>query len=482
MLDQFTRQNRWWSDPAAINADHHLVRLQQATFRWSPQLPIRLDQDVIYTLRGPRQVGKSTVLKRQVHELLAADWPPRRIFYLDVELAGLERPRDLVAALREYLDDEGPQPGNPSGRCVILLDEVTRIENWAGALRGLVDNGELRSTTIVATGSHTRDLRKGGERLPGRRGGGGERDLELLPLSFREYVTLVDPSVPLPPTLTALTADAVRSIPWLHGAERGRLDALFQRYLSTGGFLIAINDVAAHGAIRADTFELYREAVIGEFTRAGMRESYLREVVNWLSRHLGQEFDYRDIAASTDIGSKDTARNYVDHLVATYVATVYYRAQSLVDPAPAFRGPKKLHAIDPLWWHLVRGWAASDPDPWPASLASLQNPIDVGHLVESVLAVHLRRAFGDRTFYWRPDGGNEIDFVIAPPTTTVALIEAKYQRSIGEHDTRALTRAGGGVIVTRDQEGDLGGGTVYAIPTADFVAAIDAPALGPARW
>ena len=99
------------------------------------------------------------------------------------------------------------------------------------------------------------------------------------------------------------------------------------------------------------------------FTRAGLRESYLREVVNWVAAHLGQEFDARGIAADTDIGSKDTARTYIDNLVACYAVLVSYRTPSLTVPSPAFRSPKKLHPLAPLLWHLVRAWAASDPDP-----------------------------------------------------------------------------------------------------------------------
>src|SRR4051794_38039402 len=104
MLDQFARQNRWWLDPVEVRRDRHLRRLSEAPVRWEPPLPFTFERDAIYTLRGPRQVGKSTVLKRQIAALLADGWPARRILYLDVELAGLDTPRDLIAALREYLD------------------------------------------------------------------------------------------------------------------------------------------------------------------------------------------------------------------------------------------------------------------------------------------------------------------------------------------------------------------------------------------
>lgn len=481
MLDQFARQNRWWGDRREIERDRHLVRLRTVARAWAADLPFRFERDALYTLRGPRQVGKSTVLKRQIEALLAGGWPPRKILYLDVELAGLERAKDLVTALRAYLDGEQPTPGRPPERLAIFLDEVTRIEHWAGALRGLIDNDELRGVTIVATGSHTRDLREGGERLPGRRGGGSELDLELLPLSFRDYVTLIDPALNLPSPVRSLLPDELRAGGRERAAIRPRLGALFERYLTTGGFLTALNDEADSGGVSAETFQIYREAILGEFTRAGLREAYLREVINWLAVHLGQEFDYRGVAADTDIGSKDTARNYLDHLVATYVGLVFYRTPNLHIPSPGFRGPKKIHPSDPLLWHLVRGWAANDPDPWPAALAALERSDDSGHLVESVVAVHLRRAFGDRVFYWRPDDRREIDFVIQSQGGSVALAEAKYQARVDDSDARTIVNAGGGTLLTRDREGDLAGGAAYALPAAEALALLDAPSLAPSR-
>jgi len=157
--------------------------------------------------------------------------------------------------------------------------------------------------------------------------------------------------------------------------------------------------------VRAETYQMYREAIIGEFTRAKYREGYLREVINWIAGHLGQEFDSRGIAADTDIGSKDTARHYVEHLAETYVVDIAYRTNSLDHPAPAFRAPKKVHAIDPLVFHLIRSWAGGDPDPWVMASGMLQRPDEVG---------------------WHADG------------------------------------------------------RVYAIPTAELLACIHAPALGPA--
>ncbi|MFN8633664.1 MAG: ATP-binding protein [Chloroflexota bacterium] len=487
MLDQFSRQNRWWEDPTEVERDRHLRRLREATLRWEPSLPFQFERDSIYTLRGPRQVGKSTVLKRQIAQLISTGWTARRVLYLDIELAGLATPRELIASLREYLDAQRVASSSVEPeRLAIFLDEVTRIDGWAGAIRGLVDNDELRGVTLIATGSHSTDLRKGGERMPGRRGGGRELDLELQPLSFREYVQVVLPATSLPETVSTFTPDTLRPSYRDRTLIRARLEPLFERYLLVGGFLSALNDVARVGATSPETFQTHRESISGELNRAGLRETYLRELIDWLATHLGQEFDYRGIAADTDIGSKDTARLYLDHMIETYTALITYRTTSLTRPAPAFRSPRKIHPIDPLLWHLIRAWGTSDPDPWRSALETMMRSDEVGHVVESVLAVHLRRAFGDRVFFWRTGMGRELDFVIAPAgprpeNAAPALVEVKYQRQVSERDARVLAAEGGGVLVSRSLDTDLADGAVYCIPAADALILLDAPALAPAR-
>lgn len=142
VIEQFARQNRWWVDPMLVGRDPQLRRLQESPLKWTPLLPFRFDRDAVYVLRGPRQVGKSTVLKRLVEQLLVDDWNPRRILYLDVELGGLSTAMDLVSALREYIDFARSTPAESPERLAILLDEVTRVAHWAGAIRGLINNGE----------------------------------------------------------------------------------------------------------------------------------------------------------------------------------------------------------------------------------------------------------------------------------------------------------------------------------------------------
>ena len=76
----------------------------------------------------------------------------------------------------------------------VQYDEISRIKDWQRAIKSMKDSGELANSCLVLTGSHTLDIKHGIELLPGRTGKFG-KDLMLLPLSFSEYVKLVNPKI-----------------------------------------------------------------------------------------------------------------------------------------------------------------------------------------------------------------------------------------------------------------------------------------------
>ena len=76
-------QNPWWRDPKAILKDKHIMALDKSKVQWDPRLKYKFDLniDAIYTLRGPRQVGKTTLVKDMIRHLIKSQVPTRSIFY-----------------------------------------------------------------------------------------------------------------------------------------------------------------------------------------------------------------------------------------------------------------------------------------------------------------------------------------------------------------------------------------------------------------
>ena len=56
-----------------------------------------------------------------------------------------------------------------------MLDEITAVKDWTRAVKYLVDAGALENIYLLLTGSSTVEIKRGYERMPGRRGHGFDR-------------------------------------------------------------------------------------------------------------------------------------------------------------------------------------------------------------------------------------------------------------------------------------------------------------------
>jgi predicted AAA+ superfamily ATPase len=468
-------QNPWWGDAGAIATDRDLVALARQTLRFEPPIPVALDRDAIYGLRGPRQVGKTTLLKRVAARLLDhLRVPPRALLYLDVERAGLLDYPALSATIEEYLAWARPSvAATPGARLFLLLDEVTAVPRWSTALKAVHAAGGLEGATVIATGSDVLDLERGVDRLPGRRGSAAHPDWILMPWSFHDFVAVHDaalaarvPVIPLDDPHQAYRAAQEIA---LHGTA---LQALFTRFLQTGGFPHAVHSEQEVGRVEPHVHQLHEAAILGEVHRAGRDESRVREVVRLVAtKHLGREFSWHGLAADTSIGSHTTARDYVEDLERTFVWHLWHRLKSRESAAEALRSPKKLYPVDPLSWHVIEGWATGVEDRWTATLRMVADPQRAGYLVESVLASLLRRRFGHFAFYQRDrKGASEVDFVAFRDTRLAAAIEVKWTARVAPRDVPFLVRAGGGIVASQAELAWWPEQKVAMIPAA-FLAA-----------
>ncbi|MGD2200233.1 MAG: AAA family ATPase, partial [Candidatus Bathyarchaeota archaeon] len=179
-------QNPWWMGSERIESDRHIVDFNDSTIKWDPRIRrfFDLDSRAIYTLRGPRQVGKTTLVKLMIGRLLRGGVSPRRIFYYTCDL--VEGPSKLVSIIEEYL---GYSDRFSDTTRFIFLDEISAVRDWQKGIKYLSDLGSLSNSTVLMTGSHNLDIRSAAERLPGRRGRTEQSvDKILLPMKFAEYI------------------------------------------------------------------------------------------------------------------------------------------------------------------------------------------------------------------------------------------------------------------------------------------------------
>jgi len=158
--------NPWWRGRKYAEEDPDIVKWREMPVRSVPAeiKEISLEPFSLNFLYGPRQVGKTTLVKLLVLRLLERV-EPEAVFYFSCD--PLSDYEELLEVLREYL--RARRLGQPS---YVFLDEVTFVREWYRAVKHLIDAGRLRSSVVTVTGSSSLWVERAAETFPGRRGKG----------------------------------------------------------------------------------------------------------------------------------------------------------------------------------------------------------------------------------------------------------------------------------------------------------------------
>lgn len=414
-----------------------------------PQLLEELPRDVpgIYTVGGGRQIGKSTLLKLWMRELLRDGIDPTSIAFFTGEL--IDDHHALIRLLTEHLDERPAAVPR-----FVILDEVTYIHEWDRGVKYLADAGILEDTVLIVTGSDLTFLREAHMRLPGRRGPADVADFHLYPLSFREMLELkgkleepaevFEPQrTPRPETLAVLFGE-------------------FDHYLLHGGYLAAANDFAREGRIRPSTFATYQEWVRGDVLKRGKHENYLREVLGAIVNRYGSQISWNALARELSIDHPQTVADYVG-LLASMDAVFIQPALREEVLAPAPKRPKKVLFTDPFIFHAVRSWLKPVVDPFAQQArTALEDPEWAGRLAEACVAAHFRRWFP--TYYLKAEGEVDVAVVHAGRFWPV---EVKWTGQVRPKDLKQIRKYRNGVVWGRVRaRGALEGVPVESLPLA----------------
>lgn len=476
MLDRLAVSNPWWSDRSAITRDRHLRALETSPFR--RPLPIveslRTDAPLVYTLRGPRQVGKTTAAKLLVRRLLEAGIAPRRVMYYALDLE--DDPGALEAIIRAGMQTARATPPPAMGlpTYYFILDEISAVPGWQQAIKWLRDNTAAAEAFFLLTGSVASDIGAGAERLPGRRGGEAHLDRILMPLSFGEFVAACAPDLAPPRALApadlvqpdGAAADALLGNAFLVG----QLNAWLQTYLRVGGYPAAVRDylTTPEGAVSEATSRQLWDMVAGDVSRFRGDPLKALRLIERVSLDLGSTVSYNRLAAHLGY-AVDTVEDYVRRLGESFqLLTLHF-----FDLSKGMVAPKKnikLYPVDPLLMQLPQ-----------VMLHSTRLP-DTSALVESALALALFRAVEldlmeafhvpRKLYYWRSERSSaerEVDFLVDPMGARLAF-ESKYEQHVQGFDAATLRRVfGRGALFTRQElhlPGGEGDDTVARIPAA----------------
>lgn len=433
MLDEYRLHNLFWEDVERFKKeDPHLSLLREVPLVYHTHCWDRIDwqEPGILILTGGRQIGKTTSTKLLIEKQLSEKkFHPKSVFYLPCDQI-LDH-RHLSRVLSLFFEQIPPQTGS----FLLVIDEVTFVKEWDRTIKALADEGRFRKGFLILTGSDSIILKEAASRFPGRRGRAEQVDFYLYPLTFREYVGLVQPEVSRQPA---------------HRIER--LFDLFGEYLRCGGFLRAINDLHKEGGIREATYATFEQWIIGDFIKRGKSEETLLLVLQTIYDVGVSQVTFSGLTQRSGTISKETFIDYcrlLERMDVVFFLEAFDQNKKRGFPKKAI----KVHFTDPFIANVIEKWLVREQ-------RLGQNRRDEATQVESCVAAQYRHLAP--IFYIKAEG--EIDLVVVTEGDFVP-IEVKWSNQIRPHDLKQLKKYKNSVILSRGfASGKIEEITSYPLP------------------
>jgi len=386
--------NPWWQGRSFASEPFRRSAYRQC--RRSLEHP-SLNRAVL--LRGPRRVGKTTLLMQIAEHLLTErEVAPERICYLALNHPVLkgESLGSLVDLYHEGIAARGPG-------AYLLLDEVQQVEGWQQDLGRLMADGP--GYRVLAAGSGPLAPPPGADAS----GVGRWVSVSMPVLSFFEYAHLLGKTDGLPEFMQ-LRAFAQRKPEDLAevAASFESLRPLLGHYLLAGGFPEAARRAPigeALGFLQREVIE--RVLYPGGGVLQGVRKpEHLERLLLYLCLHAGRPFSPESCAQAL-ASNRGTVLSHLEAL----------EAAQLIARVPPYRpGGRKVQRARDLV-HLAD--AALRSAILMRGTEVLDDPVEAGLLMEGAVFRHVHAAY-ERDMpilgYWRDAASNrKVDLAAGSP-------------------------------------------------------------------
>ena len=482
LADDLRRFNPWWTGirpPTTPPTRRHLVE----------RVRRRLDSGIapIIAVRGPRQVGKTTVQLQIINDLLAEGVPPNNIMRVQFDdLTSTEGLIDPILRIADWLEqnvatDAFNNLAHQGQRAHLFVDEVQNIPGWSNQLKSLVDSTSLK---VLLTGSSALRIEQGRDSLAGRL-----HTVEATALSLTEVAKFrgLDDQSPFMPDNGL--SNLLRKEFWQelvqHGLDHSQVrDQAFRHFSERGGYPVAHNLNTIEWPLLADQLN---ETVIRRVLQHDMtatpdgqaRDATLLDAVFRLAcRYAGQAPSYQRLAeeARLTLGQNvrpQQAGDYLQLLADTMLVRLVMPLEARLRRS---RGNAKIcladHGLRASW---LQELIPLDPD---ALTASPELTTMAGHIAESVFGATALAIPGLDVAHQPEQGRNqEVDFVFNVGDQRIP-IEVKYQRRIDQfRDTlglrsfieQAANRAPFGLLITQTDTPPMDDPRIVAMPLSTFM-------------
>ena len=374
-------------------------------------------------LSGPRQVGKTTLFRQAIRNLLQKGIAASQIIYIT-----FDHPLLKLSGIKKTLEAwEEVFPTTMESTQFLFLDEIQFIPDWQVWLKHQVDFQKQRKIAITGSAS---PLRSG----TSESGVGRWETIKLPTLSFEEFLKLRRIEVPYVHKLTSL-----RQLLEFDGGQLAQFRAIAQKltphfhdYLLRSGF----PEPALENEL-SRCQRLLREDIVDKVLKQDMTAIYgVRRVIEiekiflYLCYHDGGILDISAVSKELDGVQRKLIIDHLDLFEATHLI---YSLKPFGYGKEVLRGKSKVYLAD----------AAIPGSILLLGKKLLERPDRLGNAVETAFFKHVfTRYYQDQpTFsYWQSKGrkSHEVDLIAEIGDRTVPF-EVKYQdKKIVDSDLKGL--------------------------------------------
>ncbi len=377
-----------------------------------PEVKKLLNKGLIFAITGLRRVGKTTLIK-QLFE--------KNAFYFSFDEKRYANQETLKLVIDTFLEQ--------SEKPLIALDEVFRVEDWAGIIKRYHDQKKAR---FIVSGSSSLMIKKGIESLSGRM-----LEFYVQPLQFSEFLEMKGKG-----------PQKIISLEEAFSVKR-RYQEELEVFLKKGSFPETVSNTfdekTAANYIKTSTIE---KIVFDDIPYIFKIEhpSKLYDLLKLCATNSSRLFTEINLSEALQL-SRHAISDYLLYLKKSYLVDILYAKGSL---QKTLKKQKKIFVKTASIYNALA-----------------ENPT-VGQAAETTVYDKLGQ---QKITFYRDEQKREIDFLADMP------IEVKYQSTITSEDTKQISyymekhKKTQGMVITKDlfDEKTVDGKKITFVPLDVFL-------------
>jgi uncharacterized protein len=398
-------------------ANQHNKTKHDVLFERTVQLPIHSGKIIVLT--GVRRCGKTSLLKIALQKVIDSGVHRSETMYISFDDERMDlQPNELDLIMQAYRE---LYPDNELKDCYLFFDEIQNIDKWEKFIRRVYDH---ETKNIFISGSNSKQL--GSEIATSLRG--RTIQYELFPLSFSEYLDF-------------------KKVEKEYYSDKNKavIISQFYNYLKEGGFpeTVLMNSEMSNRILNDYYNVLLFRDIVERYNVTKI--SALKYFIQKLIVNIGKPFSINKIYNELKSQGIKIDRGYlydvIEFVEAVYLGHRLYKFDfSVVNREMS---DKKLYFIDNGLLNSI----------------SFRFSDNYGMLLENLVFLWLRQAFGDNLFYYQQK--NECDYVVFVKDKArhciqvcfdISDVETREREIEGLNSALEYFKLKSGIIITAEHE------------------------------